>query len=144
MCPMHAPEMKKRIFVIDDEFEIVELTKMILEKEGFQVLGTHSGREALLRLREVTPDLILLDINMPEMGGWEVLRVLKADEATSFIPVILFTIKSEVRDKVHGIQEGAYDYITKPFSYDELVMRVRAIFDNISESKAGPASAMMG
>ncbi|MEW5805888.1 MAG: response regulator [Acidobacteriota bacterium] len=136
--------MKKRIFVIDDEFEILELTRMILEKEGFQVMGASSGREALLKLQEISPDLILLDINMPEMGGWELLRVLKADEITASIPVILFTIKSEVRDKIHGIQEGAFDYITKPFSYDELVSRVKRIFECLHYAGGGTASAEIG
>jgi DNA-binding response OmpR family regulator len=134
--------MKKKILVIDDEFEIVELTKMILEKEGFAVIGADSGMNALTQLQDLRPDLILLDVNMPEMDGWEVLKVLKADDATARIPVILFTIKSEVRDKVHGIQGGAYDYITKPFSYDELVSRIQTIFDKLSDVHDDPPSAM--
>jgi len=136
--------MKKKILVVDDEFEIVELTRMILEKEGFQVSGANSGMSAIKLVQEVNPDMILLDVNMPEMSGWEVLRVLKTDETMSHIPVILFTIKSEVRDKVHGIQNGAYDYITKPFSYDELVLRINKIFENLAIQKEDSPSAMRG
>lgn len=123
--------MKKRIFVIDDEKEIVELTKMILEKEGFEVLGTNSGVEIFEHIKDFRPDLILLDINMPDMDGWEILKSFKMDQNFSSIPVVLFTIRSELRDKVHGIQGGAYDYITKPFSYDELISRVEKIFQNL-------------
>lgn len=126
--------MKKRIFVIDDELEIVELTKMILEKEGFQVLGTSSGANIFWQIKDFKPELILLDINMPDMDGWEVLKAMKTDESTASIPVVLFTIRSEIRDKVHGIQGGAYDYITKPFSCDELISRVKTIFQKLEHS----------
>ncbi len=136
--------MKKKILVIDDEFEIVELTKMILEKEGYDVEGVRSGMDALTQVHEMHPDLILLDVNMPGMDGWEVLKALKTDDATLHIPVILFTIKSEVRDKVHGIQHGAFDYITKPFSYDELVARIQKIFEYLNSSQNDSTSAMLG
>lgn len=136
--------MKKKILVVDDEFEIVELTKMILEKEGYVVEGALSGVEALTRIQKIHPDLILLDVNMPDMDGWEVLKVLKTDDATLHIPVILFTIKSEVRDKVHGIQSGAFDYITKPFSYDELVIRIQKIFEYLDSSQDNSTRAVFG
>jgi len=79
--------------------------------------------------------LILLDINMPEMDGWQVLKILKVDERTMNIPVAMFSIKMEVRDKLRGLQGGAYDYINKPFSYDELLGRVQRIFENLERGR---------
>jgi two-component system alkaline phosphatase synthesis response regulator PhoP len=134
--------MKKKIFVVDDEIEIVELTKMILEKEGYEVLGTSSSAQIFEQLKDYRPDLILLDINMPDMDGWEVLRSIKMDSYFSSIPVVLFTIRSELRDKIHGIQGGAYDYITKPFSYDELISRVQKIFQNLEHPSENPSSVL--
>jgi CheY-like chemotaxis protein len=119
------------VLVVDDDPDIVDMTRLMLEEGGYRVIAAHSGPEALRRLEEVRPDLILLDINMPEMDGWQVLRVLKVDERTLDIPVAMFSIKMEMRDKLHGAQEGAYDYITKPFSCDELLGRVRRIFDSL-------------
>ncbi len=83
-------------------------------------------------VRRWQPDLVLLDINMPGMDGWEVLRLLKVDERTRGVPVALFSIRYDVREKVVGLQEGAYDYITKPFSYDELLNRVSRIFERLA------------
>lgn len=136
--------MKKKIFVIDDEIEIVELTKMILEKEGYEVKGTNSSAQIFEQIKDAMPDLILLDINMPDMDGWEVLRSIKMDRHFSSIPVVLFTIRSELRDKVHGIQDGAYDYITKPFSYDELISRVQKIFQSLDHSSESSSPMFPG
>lgn len=136
--------MKKKIFVIDDEIEIVELTKMILEKEGYLVMGTSSGVQIFEQLKDYRPDLVLLDINMPDMDGWEVLRSIKMDPYFSSVPVVLFTIRSELRDKIHGMQWGAYDYITKPFSYDELVSRVQRIFQKLEQPSGDASSVMRG
>jgi DNA-binding response OmpR family regulator len=120
--------------VVDDDREIVEMTRMILESGGYQVVPAFSGEEALRSVGAIRPDLILLDINMPGMDGWELLKLLKVDEETQAIPVAMFSIKFELRDKVQGLKEGAFDYITKPFSYDELLHRIGKIFHKLSES----------
>jgi len=120
--------------VVDDDEEIVEMTRLILESGGYRVTRALSGEEALKSVSSAQPDLILLDINMPGMDGWEILKMLKVDEETQGIPVAMFSIKFELRDKVQGLKEGAFDYITKPFSYDELLERVDRIFHRLSES----------
>ena len=113
-----------RVLVVDDQAEIREMTAMILEGAGYAVLAAASGPEALHELRRQRFDLVLLDINMPGMDGWETLRLIRADEETEDLPVAMFSVKSEIRDKVHGMQYGALDYITKPFGVDELTRRV--------------------
>jgi CheY-like chemotaxis protein len=117
--------------VVDDDPDIVDLTRLVLEGAGYQVLAAPSGSEALQALRASRPSLILLDINMPQMDGWQVLKLLKADEQTMDIPVALFSIKMEVRDRLRGERDGAYDYIVKPFACDELLSRVQRIFDSL-------------
>ncbi len=130
---------KRTVMVVDNDRDIVDLTRMILEGGGYRVLVAASGAEALHSLERDQPDLIILDINMPEMDGWQVLRTLKIDSRTSGIPVAMFSIKTEVRDRLQGLQEGAFDYITKPFSCDELIGRVHAIFESLAGGrKAAP------
>jgi DNA-binding response OmpR family regulator len=129
------PGETRRVLVVDDDREIVEMTRLILESGGFEVIPAASGEEALKSAAQDKPDLILLDINMPGMDGWETLKILKVDEATRAIPVAMFSIKLELRDKLHGLKQGAFDYITKPFSYDEILTRVRRIFENLPESE---------
>jgi DNA-binding response OmpR family regulator len=122
--------------IVDDDNDIVELTRLVLERGGYRVCTAGSGREALSSVQRESPDLILLDINMPEMDGWQVLKVLKMDDTTRAIPVAMFTIRGEVRDKVRGIQDGACDYVAKPFTYDELLGRVGAIFHAAGRGRA--------
>jgi two-component system alkaline phosphatase synthesis response regulator PhoP len=122
--------------IVDDDNDIVELTRLILEGGGYHVCSAGSGREALSRVHDERPDLILLDINMPEMDGWQVLKVLKLDETTRAIPVAMFSIRGEVRDRVRGIQDGACDYVAKPFTCDELLGRVSAIFQAVEQGRA--------
>ncbi|MFQ5768299.1 MAG: response regulator transcription factor [Acidobacteriota bacterium] len=129
-----------RILVIDDEVDVARTAALVLKKAGYAVETCHNGPDALARTSLGGLDLILLDINMPGMDGWEVLRVLKADEATASIPVAMFSVRGEIRDKVHGLQEGALDYITKPFSIDELAGRVAAILDQEERGKLEGAS----
>lgn len=129
--------MPETIMVVDDDTDILELARLVLEGGGYRVIPAASGADALRTLAGVHPDLILLDINMPGMDGWQVLRLLKVDERTSAIPVALFSIKSQVRDRVSGLQGGACDYIAKPFDCDDLLGRVRGILDNIGGQGAG-------
>ena len=123
--------MHRTVMVVDDESDILDMTRLVLEGGGYRVLAVRSGTEALRALDRSRPDLILLDINMPDMDGWQVLRVLKMDEKTLSIPVAMFSIKMEVRDRIHGLMEGAFDYIVKPFSTEDLLQRVRRIFDSL-------------
>ena len=122
---------RRRILVVDDDPEIRSLTRLVLEGEGYLVAEAQDGEDAVGCALGGRFDLVLLDVNMPRMSGWQALRVLKADPALSAIPVVMFTIKGEIRDKVHGLQDGALDYITKPFAVDELAARVRRIFETL-------------
>ena len=119
--------MKKKILVVDDEKDILELVSIILSEGDITVYKAEDGRSALEIAKEKKPDLILLDIMMPEIDGWEVLKMLKKEKETKDIPIAMLTCKTEVRDKVLGIQEGAVDYITKPFAPDDLMSRVKEI-----------------
>jgi len=115
----------RRILVVDDQPEILELTALVLSEAGYEVARAASGIEALDHLASSPCDLVLLDINMPGMDGWETLRLIRADEDLTGLPVVMFSVKSELRDRVFGMQEGALDYITKPFEVDQLLFRVR-------------------
>ncbi len=117
--------MPKKILVVDDEKDIVEMLKYNLEKEGYSVISALNGIRALEQARENKPDLILLDIMMPEMDGWEVCKQLMKDERTSTIPVIFLTAKGSEVDEVVGLELGADDYIIKPISIRKLIARVK-------------------
>ena len=118
---------KGKILIVDDEPHIAEAVRYNLHKEGFRTLLASDGADALEQARHETPDLILLDWMLPEVDGLEVCRLLKQDEKTKRIPIILLTVKSEEADKVRGLDLGADDYVTKPFSPRELVARVKAL-----------------
>jgi DNA-binding response OmpR family regulator len=119
----------RRILVVDDQRDILELAATVLSGAGYAVSTASTGAGALDLLAEERFDLVLLDINMPEMDGWETLRLIRAERSVEELPVVMFSIKGEVRDKVHGMQEGAVDYITKPFAVDELLERVGRLFE---------------
>jgi DNA-binding response OmpR family regulator len=121
---------QRRILVVDDQQEILELTASVLSGAGYRAETSGSGPEALRRLADEAFDLVLLDINMPEMDGWETLRLLRADEQLSAVQVVMFSVKGEVSDKVHSLQEGASGYITKPFVIDELIARVERVLES--------------
>jgi two-component system alkaline phosphatase synthesis response regulator PhoP len=116
-----------RVLVVEDERDVAELIRYNLAKEGYDVLVTGSGTDAVKQAREARPDLVLLDIMVPHLNGWEVCRRLKQDSETRGIPVIMVTGRAEEGDKVLGFEMGADDYVTKPFSPRELVARVRAV-----------------
>ncbi|MBI3585173.1 MAG: response regulator [Nitrospinae bacterium] len=114
------------ILVVDDDKKLTLLVRGFLEKEKYQVAEAYSGRMALDAIKETKPDLIILDIMMPEMDGIEACKRIKADKDTKMIPIIMLTSMSTVRDKVIGLNAGANDYITKPFNPEELIARVKA------------------
>lgn len=117
----------QKILVVDDDVDTLKLVGTTLEKQGFLIIAAKDGIEALEKVAQHSPDLILLDIMMPKMDGYEVTRRLRGDPATSGIPIILFTAKAQVDDKVAGLEVGADDYLTKPTHPAELVARVRSI-----------------
>ncbi|MGM0688507.1 MAG: response regulator transcription factor [Bacillota bacterium] len=118
---------RRHILVVEDEEDIVRLLSFHLEKEGYRVNSSGSGREALAIVLEQAPDLIILDIMLPEMDGLEVCRRLRSNEKTASIPVLILSARKEEFDKVLGLELGADDYMIKPFSVRELVARVRAM-----------------
>jgi two-component system phosphate regulon response regulator PhoB len=118
---------KEKILVVDDEEDILELVRYNLAKEGFQIQCAATGEAAIVKAKSGPLDLILLDLMLPGMDGLEVCRILKSDPATSRIPVVMLTAKGEDADIVAGLELGADDYITKPFSPRVLLARVRAV-----------------
>ena len=124
----------RSILVVDDHDEILDVTRTVLTGAGYEVQAVASGAEALEQLCRRPFDLVLLDINMPEMDGWETLRLIRADDELADLPVVMFSVKGEMQDKIHGMQEGAVGYITKPFIVDELLLRIRAVFDSMPGS----------
>jgi len=125
--------MTRTILVVDDKASVRRLVQDYLAAEGFRVATADNGRNALFVARQEQPDLILLDIMMPEMGGYEFMRVYGRERDT---PVILLTAKVEESDKVLGLELGADDYVTKPFSMRELVARIRAVLRRVEKSAA--------
>jgi two-component system OmpR family response regulator len=131
----------RRVLVVDDQEDIREMARLVLTGAGYDVATASSGREALRLAREAPFDLMLLDINMPELDGWATLRLLRADETHDDLKVAMFSVKSEVRDKVAGLKDGAIDYLTKPFSVDELVTRVARILAPAADGASAVPSA---
>jgi DNA-binding response OmpR family regulator len=114
----------KKILVVDDEADVVEMLRLVLDKNGYEVLTATSGMDGLTQAESGLPDLILLDIMMHRMDGWEVLKLLKLDERTCAIPVVILSARAEPKDKIRGLQEGAIDYVTKPFVVRELLLKI--------------------
>ncbi len=124
---------KETILFIEDEKNIVELVKYNLEQEGFRVLTATKGTTGLEAVLKERPALVLLDLMLPEMGGLEICKTLKKNEKTQLIPIIMLTAKGTESDKVVGLELGADDYITKPFSPRELVARIKAVLRRSQE-----------
>lgn len=121
---MNLSSNKYKILAVDDEKRMVRFIQLNLEQDGFQVITAYNGREALEQVRTQLPDLVLLDIMMPDIDGFEVLKKIRE---VSTVPVIMLTAKGEEDDRVKGLELGADDYITKPFSPRELVSRIKAV-----------------
>ncbi len=130
--------MKEKILIVEDEKDIVKMLLYNLKKEGFRVAEARDGEDAIdLAVRE-RPDLILLDLMLPGIDGLEVCKVLKKESKTSFIPIIMVTAKGQESDKIVGLELGADDYITKPFSPRELIARIKAVLRRATEKEKLP------
>ena len=125
----------RKILVVDDEPDIVELVSYNLKKEGFEVSAAADGEEALAKIRKERPDFIILDLMLPGIHGMEICRILRNDPGTKNVPVIMLTARGEEVDKILGLEMGADDYITKPFSPRELSARIKAVMRRITERK---------
>jgi len=118
--------MKQRILVVDDDKEVVRLMRAYLEQAGYEVLVAYDGETAVHNLRREKPDLLLLDLMLPDRDGWDITRLVRGDPALAHMPIIMLTARVEDTDKIIGLEIGADDYVTKPYNPREVVARVRA------------------
>jgi DNA-binding response OmpR family regulator len=121
-----------RILVVDDDKQIVRLVRSYLEQAGYQVLTAHDGETALHAIRREQPDLVVLDLMLPDRDGWEITRLVRSDPTLAGLPIIMLTARVEDTDKIVGLELGADDYVTKPFNPREAVARVRAVLRRTS------------
>lgn len=136
--------MKEKVLIIEDEKDILKVLEYNLEKEGFRTLLCRNGEEGLDWARKELPDLILLDLMLPGLDGLEVCRELKREPKTSAIPIIMLTAKAQETDKVAGLELGADDYVTKPFSVRELIARVKVVLRRREEKGLLPEALKIG
>ena len=127
--------MSKKILIVDDDLDIQMLLEYGFKKAGYQIFIANNGHQALKTIRKVKPDLIISDVNMPKLNGFELCQKLREDFDTKFIPIILLTSNSQIQDKLMGFKSGADDYITKPFDLLEILARVHSLL-KIRESPA--------
>ena len=123
--------MAQRILVVDDDAQIARLVRTYLEKSGFTVLTAANGEDALHLIRSEKPDLVVLDLMLPDRDGWEITRIVRRDEALKDLPIIMLTARVEDTDRIVGLELGADDYIPKPFNPREVVARVRAVLRRV-------------
>jgi len=136
--------MKTKILVVDDEPEAIELIEFNLRQAGFDVLSAADGGEALARARSALPSLIVLDLMLPEVDGIEVCKILRRDASTSSIPIIMLTARAAEIDRILGLELGADDYITKPFSPRELVLRIKKLLERGQTPKSAEQTLRLG
>ncbi len=127
--------MAATILIVDDNLDNVELLRKRLRSVGYETIEGYDGEQAVKMTREAKPDLVLLDIMMPKLDGFAVCEILKNDEATRHIPILMLTAKREVPDKVKGLNIGADDYVTKPFNFQELLARIRSLLKAKNEQQ---------
>jgi DNA-binding response OmpR family regulator len=130
--------MQETILIVEDEKDIARMLDYNLKKEGFKTLSAHDGEDGLFSAQQRHPDLILLDLMLPKMGGLEVCKQLKKEKETASIPVIMLTAKSQESDKIVGLELGADDYVAKPFSIREVIARIKAVLRRGKEKDALP------
>jgi len=131
--------MADTVLIVEDEADVVDLLRYNLSKAGFSVLVAKDGLQGLEMARKNRPDIIVLDIMLPGMDGYAVCKALKKDPGTESLPIVMLTAKSELNERVHGLEIGADDYVTKPFSPRELVLRVQALLRRLHTSNQGDA-----
>jgi PleD family two-component response regulator len=133
------------ILVVDDEPHIAQILKFTLEKAGYHVFTAENGQDALEKIEELHPNLVILDVMMPIMDGYEVCRIMREDFKMNQIPVIMLSAKGELPEKVKGLEGGANDYLIKPYSNDELLLRVRNVLEwNTKQKEANPLTGFPG
>ena len=120
-----------KILVVDDDQNICELLRLYLEKEGYSVILSHDGEEAIVKFNALAPDMVLLDIMLPGLDGWQVCREIRKK---SNVPIIMLTAKGETFDKVLGLELGADDYVVKPFDTKEVIARIKAVLRRIGQN----------
>jgi phosphate regulon transcriptional regulator PhoB len=130
--------MKETVLIVEDEKDIIRMLEYNLKKESFRTVSSRNGEDALGLARKERPDLIILDLMLPGMDGLEVCKALKKDRDTSHIPIIMLTAKAQESDKIVGLELGADDYVTKPFSPRELIARIKAVLRRLKEKKEAP------
>ncbi|HNB51973.1 MAG TPA: response regulator [Anaerolineales bacterium] len=133
--------MAEKILIVDDDRDTLRLVGLLLQRKGYEIIAAERGSQGLEKVFQETPDLILLDVMMPDMDGFEVLRQVRGNAKTSNIPVIMFTAKTQVDDKVAGFEAGADDYLTKPTHPSELTARVKALLARTSQRKGSETPA---
>lgn len=136
-----ANKMARKILVVDDEKRIVDIVKAYLEREGFNVLTAYDGKEALSVARTENPDLIVLDLMLPEIDGFDVCRTLRKE---SDVSIIMLTAREDTTDKIIGLEIGADDYVTKPFDAKELVSRIKAVLRRTDKPQANKKMIRIG
>ncbi|MEP7284680.1 MAG: response regulator transcription factor [Chloroflexota bacterium] len=132
-----------RILVVDDDMEIVRLLRAYLEQANFQVLTAYNGETALRTVRQEHPQLMVLDLMLPDQDGWDMTRIIRSDPRLTTLPIIMLTARVEDTDKIVGLELGADDYITKPFNPREVVARVRAVLRRMQTGAAAGAAVML-
>ncbi|GGO71695.1 response regulator transcription factor [Nocardioides deserti] len=146
MAPTDAPALTRpdgsplRVLVVDDEVNIAELLTMALRHEGWQVTTAHTGHRAVAAAKETRPDAVVLDIMLPDLDGFEVLRRVRATEPD--VPVLFLTARDAVEDRIAGLTVGGDDYVTKPFSLEEVVARVRGLMRRAGAQQAASSSVL--
>jgi DNA-binding response OmpR family regulator len=127
---------KRKILIVDDEADILHFLELVLREQGYDVSTASAGADALARARVQPPDLVLLDITMPGMDGWEVLRHLREDAKTAKVPVAMVSARTDTKERVEELPEGSVDYICKPFALDDLLAKIEAIFQQTGGSRS--------
>ena len=135
-----TPATSKKILIVEDEKAILELVTLYLEKEGFRPLTAMTGREALKKVKDEKPDLIILDLMLPEIDGLEICKQLRSIPETAMLPILMLTAKAEESDTIVGLELGADDYVTKPFSPKAIIARVKALLRRIDRAPSEGAA----
>jgi len=135
---------KEKILIIEDEKDIVKMLDYNLKKEGFKAFSANNGEDGLDMARKENPDLVLLDLMLPGMDGLDVCKAIKNDAKTTHIPIIILTAKAQEADKIVGLELGADDYVTKPFSPRELIARIKAVLRRVKEKDKLPEVLRIG